>query len=102
MLYKGFNIGVFYSDKSWAEKWFKDFTSTIDNTCISRYARSSIHPFYIELKDGTRITAYRANGKMRGICIDRAFVEPTVGSEIIDIVIRPLLRHTGFVEIEED
>lgn len=101
MLYKGFNIGVFYSDKSWAEKWFKDFINTIDNACISRYVRSSVYPFFIELKDGTRITAYQANEKTRGICIDKAFVEPTVGSEVIDNVIRPLSGHTSFVEIED-
>lgn len=35
------------------------------------------------------------------ICVDKAFVEPTVGSEIIDNVIRPLLWRTSFVEIEE-
>ena len=41
----------------------------------------------------TQITAYRAN--------DKAFVEPTVGSEVIDNVIRPLSGHTSFVEIED-
>ena len=101
MLYRGLKIGVFYDNKSWAEKWFKDFINTIDNACILRYVRSSVHPFYIELKDGTKITAYQANEKTRGTCIDKAFVEPTVGSEIIDNVIRPLLGHTSFVEIEE-
>lgn len=101
MLYRGLKIGVFYDNKSWAEKWFKDFINTIDNACILRYVRSSVYPFYIELKDGTKITAYQANEKTRGICIDKAFVEPTVGSEIIDNVIRPLLWHTSFAEIEE-
>lgn len=101
MLYRGLKIGVFYDNKSWAEKWFKDFINTIDNACISRYVRSSVYPFYIELKDGTKITAYQANEKTRGICIDKAFVEPTVGSGIIDNVIRPLLGHTSLVEIEE-
>ena len=101
MLYRGLKIGVFYDNKSWAEKWFKDFINTIDNACISRYVRSSMYPFYIELKDGTRITAYRANDKARGIYIDKAFVEPTVGSGIIDDVIRPLLGHTSLVEIED-
>ena len=101
MLYKGLKIGVFYENKSWAEKWFRDFINTIDNACILRYVRNSMCPFFIELKDGTRITAYQANGKARGICIDKAFVEPTVGSEIIDSVIRPLLSHTRLVEIED-
>ena len=102
MLYRGLKIGVFYNNKSWAEKWFKDFINTIDNACILGYAKSSIHPFFIELKDGTRIIAYRANENARGICVDKAFVEPTVSSEIIDNIIRPLSGHTSFVEIEED
>ena len=102
MLYRGLKIGVFYNNKSWAEKWFKDFINTIDNACISRYVRSSVYPFFIELKDGTMITAYRANENARGIYVDKAFVEPTVGSEIIDNVIRPLSGHMSFVEIEED
>lgn len=101
MLYKGLKIGVFYNDKSWAEKWFSDFIKKVDNACILRYVRNSTCPFFIELRDGTRITAYQANRKARGICIDKAFVEPTVGSEIIDSVIRPLLGHTRFIEIED-
>ena len=75
MLYRGLKIGVFYKDKSWAKKWFNDFINTIDNACILR--------------------------KVRGTCIDKAFVEHTVGSEIIDSVIRPLLGHTIFIEIED-
>lgn len=101
MLYRGLKIGVFYDNKSWAEQWLKDFINTIDNACISRYVRSSVYPFYIELKDGTRMTAYQANDKTRGIYVDKAFVEPTVSSEIIDNVIRPLSGHTSFVEIED-
>lgn len=101
MLYRGCKIGVFFKTKSWAEKWFNDFINTIDNACILRYVRNGVYPFFIELRDGTRITAYQANENARGICIDKAFVEPTVGSEIIDSVIRPLLGHTRFVEIED-
>ena len=101
MLYKGLKIGVFYKDKSWAEKWFSDFINKVDNACILKYVRNCTHPFFIELRDGTRITAYKANESARGICIDKAFVEPTVGSEIIDSVIRPLLGHTRFIEIED-
>ena len=101
MLYKGLRIGVFYEDKSWAEKWFSDFINKVDNACILKYVRNSMHPFFIELRDGTRITAYKANESARGICIDKAFVEPTVGSETIDSVIRPLLGHTRFIEIED-
>ncbi|MDO4754805.1 MAG: hypothetical protein Q4A54_00530 [Parabacteroides sp.] len=101
MLYKGLKIGVFYKNKSWAEKWFSDFINKVDNVCILRYVRNRTHPFFIELRDRTRITAYKANESARGICIDKAFVEPTVGSEIIDSVIRPLLGHTRFVEIED-
>lgn len=101
MLYRGCKIGVFFKTKSWVEKWFNDFINTINNDCILRYVRNSAHPLFIELKDGTRITAYKANESARGICIDKAFVEPTVGSEIIDSVIRPLLGHTIFIEIED-
>ena len=101
MLYRGCKIGVFFKTKSWAEKWFNDFINTIDNACILRYVRNGMYPFFIELRDGTRITAYQANKKARGICIDKAFVEPTVGSETIDSVIRPLLGHTRFIEIED-
>lgn len=101
MLYKGLKIGVFYENKSWAEKWFSDFINKVDNACILKYVRNCMHPFFIELRDGTRITAYNANESARGICIDKAFVEPTVSSEIIDSVIRPLLGHTRFIEIED-
>ena len=101
MLYNGLKIGVFYKDKSWAEKWFSDFINKVDNACILRYVRNGVCPFFIELRDGTRITAYQANDKVRGTYIDKAFVEPTVGSEIINSVIRPLLGHTRFIEIED-
>ena len=101
MLYKGLRIGVFYEDELWAEKWFSDFINKVDNACILKYVRNCMRPFFIELRDGTRITAYKANESARGICIDKAFVEPTVGSEIIDSVIRPLLGHTRFIEIED-
>ena len=101
MLYKGLKIGVFYKNKSWAEKWFSDFINKVDNACILKYVRNCMHPFFIELRDGTRITAYKVNESARGICIDKAFVEPTISSEIIDSVIRPLLGHTRFIEIED-
>ena len=101
MLYRGCKIGVFFKTKLWAEQWMNDFLNTIDHSCILRFVRNGVHPFMIELKDGTQITAYQATDNARGIVIDKAFVEPTVGSEIIDSVIRPLLGHTRFVEIED-
>ena len=101
MLYNGLKIGVFYKNKSWVEKWFNDFINTIDNSCILGYVRNGVHPLFIELRDGTKITAYQANESARGSVIDKAFVEPTVDDEIINCVIRPLLGHTRFVEIED-
>lgn len=101
MLYKGLKIGVFYKDKSWAEKWFSDFINKVDNACILRYVRNGVYPFFIELRDGTRITAYQSNESVRGTVIDKAFVEPTVDDEIINCVIRPLLGHSRFIEIED-
>ena len=101
MLYKGLKIGVFYKDKSWVEKWFNDFINTVDNACILRYGRNDVHHCFIELRDGTKITSYQANESARGIVIDKAFVEPTVDDEIINCVIRPLLGHTRFIEIED-
>ena len=101
MLYRGCKIGVFFKTKLWAEQWMNDFLNTIDHSCILRFVRNGVHPFMIELKDGTQITAYQATDNARGTAIDKAFVEPTVSSEIIDSVIRPLLGHTRFVEIED-
>lgn len=101
MLYRGCKIGVFFKTKLWAEQWMNDFLNTIDHSCILRFVRNGVHPFMIELKDGTRITAYQATDNARGTVIDKAFVEPTVSSEIINSVIRPLLGHTRFVEIED-
>ena len=100
MLYRGCKIGVFFKTKLWAEQWMNDFLNTIDHSCILRFVRNGVHPFMIELKDGTQITAYQATDNARGTVIDKAFVEPTVSSEIINSVIRPLLGHTRFVEIE--
>ena len=100
MLYRGCKIGVFFKTKLWAEQWMNDFLNTIDHSCILRFVRNGVHPFMIELKDGTQITAYQATDNARGTVIDKAFVELTVSSEIINSVIRPLLGHTRFVEIE--
>lgn len=100
MLYRGCKIGVFFKTKLWAEQWMNDFLNTIDHSCILRFVRNGVHPFMIELKDGTQIIAYQATDNARGTVIDKAFVEPTVSSEIINSVIRPLLGHTRFVEIE--
>ena len=101
MLYRGCKIGVFFKTKLWAEQWMNDFLNTIDHSCILRFVRNGVHPFMIELKDGTQITAYQATDNARGTVIDKAFVEPTVSSEIIDSAIRPLLGHTRFIEIED-
>ena len=100
MLYRGCKIGVFFKTKLWAEQWMNDFLNTIDHSCILRFVRNGVHPFMIELKDGTQIIAYQATDNARVTVIDKAFVEPTVSSEIINSVIRPLLGHTRFVEIE--
>ena len=100
MLYRGCKIGVFFKTKLWAEQWMNDFLNTIDHSCILRFVRNGVHPFMIELKDRTQIIAYQATDNARGTVIDKAFVEPTVSSEIINSVIRPLLGHTRFVEIE--
>ena len=101
MLYNGLKIGVFYKNESWVKKWFNDFINTIDNACILGYVRNGVRPFFIELRDGTKITAYQANESVRGTVIDKAFVEPTVDDEIINCVIRPLLGHSRFIEIED-
>ncbi len=100
MKYNGLMVGVFFKHREWAEQWFNDFISKIDHSCILRFVKNGVHPFMIELKDGTRITAYDANEKARGICIDKAFVESAVGDEIINAVIRPLIGHKNFVEVE--
>ena len=75
MLYKGLKIGVFYKDKSWVEKWFNDFINTVDNACILRYVRNGVHPFFIELRDGTKIIAYKINDNIKKIDVDKAFFE---------------------------
>lgn len=94
MLYDGMRIGVFYESSAWAEKWFEDFFKHIDRTCVFSYIVSYSHPFKIQLKDGTIITAYPANEKSRGVVIDKAFVEPTIKNDVINNIIRPLLGHS--------
>lgn len=101
MLYKGLNIGVFYQDKKWVEKWFDDFVNSIDHVCILRFVKNGLFPYRIDLKDGTRITAYRVdNDSARGTAIDKAFVDPTIDRETINNVIAPLKSHTNFIEVD--
>lgn len=99
MRYRGFRVGVFYKSNMWVKKWFNDFLSTIDTTCISRY---SINDLEIILKDGTRIKAYGLNHCLRGVLIDKAFVEPGVDDETANIIIKPLLRHATDIIVETD
>ena len=100
MKYRGLKIGVFFKNREWVEKWFKDFIDKIDNACILRIVKGGIHVYMIELRDGTRITSYQVNDNTRGICIDKAFVEPAISEEVINSVIKPLIGHTNFVEVE--
>lgn len=100
MLYRGCKIGVFFKTKTWAEKWMNDFIDNVDHSCISRFVRNGIHPFMIDLKDGTRIIAIQANDGARGTVIDKAFVEPTIEQNIIDNVIKPMLGHSLNIVME--
>lgn len=101
MNYNGLKIGVFFKNYEWAEKWFSDFLNKVDNVCVARVVKNGVYPFFIELKDGTRITAHHANKLARGIAIDKAFVEPSVDDDILNYIIKPLVGHTQFVEIED-
>lgn len=100
MLYRGCKIGVFFKTKLWAEQWMNDFLNTIDHSCILRFVRNGVHPFMIELKDGTQITAYQVTDNARGTVIDKAFVEPSIDETIIRNVIRPLLGHSQSIVVE--
>ena len=100
MLYHGFTIGVFYKSKTWVEKWMDDFLNSIDQSCVLRFVKNGVHPFMIDLKDGTRIIACQVNENARGRCIDKAYVEPTIDQNIIDYVIRPLLGHSRNIVVE--
>lgn len=98
MLYRGCKIGVFFKTKSWAENWMKDFLDKIDQSCVLRFVRNGFAPFMIELKDGTMIKAYRADDSSRGAMIDKAFVEYGIGQDIIERVIKPMIKHNIVVE----
>lgn len=98
MLYSGLKIGIFYKNLSWAEKWMKDFLDKIDQSCVLRFVRNGFTPFMIELKDGTMIKAYRANDSSRGAMIDKAFVEYGIGQDIIERVIKPMIKNNIVVE----
>lgn len=98
MLYKGLKIGVFYEHSSWVEAWFKDFLKEVDNSCVLRVVKNIFSPFVIYLKDGTRIAAYMANDNSRGHVLDKAFVEPSINKEVIDRIIRPMIRHQIVVD----
>lgn len=102
MLYRGNRIGIFYNDREWAEKWMNDFVDSIDNSCILRFVKRGLLPFMIELKDGTRITAYPANHNSRGVVIDKAYIQPNVSQEIIDCLIRPLIGHSQKIIVENE
>ena len=98
MMYRGFKIGVFYKRLSWVEKWMKDFLDNIDQSCVLRLVRNGFTPFMIELKDGTTIKAYRANESPRGAVIDKAFVEYGIEQDIIETVIKPMIKHNIVME----
>lgn len=101
MLYKGFKIGVFYKHRAWAEKWFDNFIKSTDGACILRYVKNGLYPFFIELRDGTRITSYSVDDTAKGIYVDKAFVESSVGDEIIEAVIKTFIDYTKSVIIED-
>lgn len=98
MLYRGCKIGVFFKTKSWVENWMKDFLDEIDKSCVLRFVRNDFTPFMIELKDGTTIKAYRANDSSRGAVIDKAFVEYGIEQDIIETVIKPMIKHNIVME----
>lgn len=102
MLYRGNRIGIFYNDRKWAEKWMNDFVDSIDPSCILRFVKNGLFPFMIELKDGTRITAYPTNHNSRGVVIDKAYIQPSVSQEIIDCLIRPLIGHSQKIIVENE
>lgn len=94
MQYNGLKIGVFFKNKKWVEQWFTDFINKIDHACILKFVKNGTHPFMIELKDGTVIIAYQIPNNIRGICIDKAFVESTIDNETIRTMIKPLIKYT--------
>ena len=100
MLYNGLRIGVFYKNRKWAEQWFKDFIDKVDQACILRFVKNGIHPFMIELRDGTRITAYQHNDNSRGVKVDKAFVESTIDNETINAIIKPLVNYAQCIVVE--
>ena len=100
MLYRGFKIGVFFKTRAWAEKWFEDFLKKIDDKCVLRYVKGGIEPHFIELKDGTRIVAVPISTDARGYWFDKAYVEPGIGLDNMNTMVRTKLTDQVVVEIE--
>ena len=94
MLYNGLKIGVFFKTKTWVDQWFHDFLNSIDNAYVSRYVKNGLYPYMVELRDGTKIIAYKAvdNDSGRGLRVDKAYVEPDISSEIINEIVVPMTR----------
>ncbi len=100
MLYNGLKIGVFFKTRVWAEKWFEDFLKKIDDRCVLRYVKRGIAPYFIELKDGTRIVAVPISTDARGCRFDKTYVEPGISVYNINTIIRTELTDQVVVENE--
>ena len=99
MFYRGLKVGVVYKEHRWAEKWFKEFISKIDKSCVKKYILSH-SDIAVILKDGTIIKAVSATGNSRGSRFDKIFVQPGVDKDVIDHVIRPMILPTIINEYE--
>lgn len=98
MLYNGFKVGVFYKNISWAKTWFADFLDKVDDACVSRFVKNGVCSFMIQLRDGTTISSYRVDDSSRGICVDKAFVEPCIDDDTINKIIRPFVKSPSIIK----
>ena len=93
-MYIGSRIGVVYQNREFLDKWFKDFCSKIDESCILSMRNSSAEGIFILLKDGTTIKSVRMSESARGNAFDKIYVDPEidVSSDTFQCVIKPLLK----------
>ena len=98
-MYRGSRIGVVYENNEFLDKWFKDFLSKIDTTCISSIRKSGVEDILVLLKDGTTIQSIRMSESSRGNALDKIYVDPDVDikSDIFQYVIKPLLKNPKII-----
>ena len=94
-------IGVFYLDYSWAEDLFYKTWKNIPREAI-QLVRNGRSDMSIQLKDGSFIKFVSANSNSCGRVYNKIYYQDGISDEIINVIIRPMLRSPNLIRLEND